>query len=42
MATFMTLAKIHFFCNAKVAGLGEIYIQGKYTTHESIEEKCQT
>ena len=35
MATFIVLAKIYFieyFCNTKVPGLGEIFVQWKFST----------
>ena len=35
MAIFITLAKIYsteYFCNAKVAGLSEIFVQQKFLT----------
>ena len=31
MATFTALVKIEYFCNTKVAGLGEIFVQRKFS-----------
>ena len=30
MATFTVCAKIEYFCNAKAAGMGEIFVQEEY------------